>query len=72
MTHDQLQRQKYEGHFGGKTGYSETDGASYAGIYEYKGKMYAVTIMNSSAKKVRWKDMKALYKYVRKQANSKY
>ncbi len=63
----------YKGHIGGKTGYYvEENKASFTGVYEYKGKRYAVCQMYASAKGVRWKDMRKLYEYVRKYARKKY
>lgn len=61
-----------KGHIGGKTGLSVQAGACYTGLYQYKGKTYAVTVMGCKNKQIRWVDMKKLYKYIRTYANTKY
>ncbi len=71
-TADHMVRRHMKGHIGGKTGYSEVLGASYSGLYKYKGRVYAVTQMNARTKPLRWKDVSKLYKYVRKYGKSKY
>ncbi len=71
-TADHMVRDKVKGHIGGKTGYSEVYGASYSGLFKYKGRVYAVTQMNAESKGVRWKDVRKLYKYVRKYSRTKY
>lgn len=70
ITADKFIRNKKKGQIGGKTGFSEArgKGASYSGLYRYKGKVYAVTQMEARTKKIRWEDMKKLYKYVRQTA----
>ena len=72
FTADHMVRDKVKGHIGGKTGYSEVLGASYSGLFKYKGRVYAVTIMHARSKPVRWKDVRKLYKYIRKLSRSKY
>lgn len=72
LTADRMIKENVKGHIGGKTGFSETLGASYSGLFKYKGKVYAVTIMHAATKGIRWKDVRKLYKYVRKYGNSKY
>ena len=72
FTADSFVKNHRKGHIGGKTGFSEINGASYSGLYRYKGKVYAVTIINAKTKAIRWDDMKKLYKYVQKHANEKY
>ena len=71
---DKFIRNKKKGQIGGKTGFSEdrSKGASYSGLYRYKGKVYAVTQMEAKTKKIRWEDMKKLYKYLRQTTKDVY
>ncbi len=71
-TADHMVRDKVKGHIGGKTGYSEVYGASYSGLFKYKGRVYAVTQMNAETKGIRWKDVRKLYNYIRKYSRTKY
>lgn len=71
-TADKFIKQDMEGQIGGKTGFSEVLGASYSGLYEYKGKVYAITIMHAKTKKIRWKDLRKLYKYIRMYGDKQY
>ncbi|MBQ3471006.1 MAG: D-alanyl-D-alanine carboxypeptidase, partial [Clostridia bacterium] len=59
-------------HKGGKTGHTDEAGYCFCGVYKYGGKTYAVAILGSKSEKTRWSDMKKLYSYIDKYANTKY
>ena len=59
-------------HKGGKTGYTSKAGYCFCGVYEHEGKTYVVTVLHSSSFGNRWSDMKKLYSYIDKYADSEY
>ena len=59
-------------HKGGKTGYTSHAGSCFSGVYEYNGKTYVVTVLGAKSANLRWDDMKKLYQYIDKYADTKY
>ena len=59
-------------HKGGKSGTTSGAGNCFCGVYVYGGKTYVATILGSATDEKRWSDMKHLYSYIDKYADTSY
>ena len=57
---------KVNGVYGLKTGFTNHAGYCFVGAYHYKQRNYVTVILGSSSSDARWKDTKALIRYIRK------
>lgn len=57
---------KVNGVYGLKTGFTNHAGYCFVGAYHYKQRNYVTVVLGSSTSDARWKDTKALIRYIRK------